>query len=149
MNQNSGRIEGDEDHVLYRTTPLDLRRELDFMRRCVDSFETRYAASGPLFFFSTEDGEAWGLDLSEGLALKLAQEGSPLDVELVETETSWELAWSGRFELTDESLAIVDEHGDEFWYGEPVVKRVRQANEKRKKPSWGPTPKPRLKPDQP
>ena len=70
---------------------------------------------GQLVLFSTETGDAWLLDPSDQLAAPLARDGDPLSVEIEETDTSFIVAWKGRYRID----------GPAFTYAEKGLGRVR------------------------
>jgi hypothetical protein len=56
---------------------------------------------GIFLFFATRQGDSWMLDGAAGDALQLAEEGKPIDINIVETEAGLEITWSHRFVIRD------------------------------------------------
>jgi hypothetical protein len=49
--------------------------------------------------FSTDSGDAWLLDPSEQLAVRLARDGDPEPVHLEETDGNFTVTWTGHYRI--------------------------------------------------
>jgi hypothetical protein len=92
-----------------------LADEVRYMQRRAAQRQSRIVTIGQLVLFSTETGDAWLLDPSDLLAAPLARDGDPLSVEIEETDTSFTVAWKGRYRID----------GPAFTYAERGLGRVR------------------------
>ena len=54
---------------------------------------------GVFIFFSTKEGDAWMLELSEMDAVRVAKGGEKVDVEINESDETIEVNWSHQFSL--------------------------------------------------
>ena len=59
--------------------------------------DSRIVGIGQLVLFSSESGDAWMLDPSEHLAVRLASDGHPEPVHIEDTETTFSVAWTGQY----------------------------------------------------
>ena len=66
---------------------------------------------GPLVFFSTQTGDAWVLDPSEGYALCIARDGEKQTVHIVETDKDFEIGWSHTYTIQDDAFIITGADG--------------------------------------
>ena len=65
----------------------------------------RVVTLGQLILFSTDTGDAWLLDVTDQLAVRLARDGDPEPIPLEETDTSFAIGWRGRYHI--EGLAFI------------------------------------------
>ena len=54
---------------------------------------------GQLILFSTETGDAWLLDPADRLAARLAPDGQSEPIRIEETDTTFAIAWQGRYRI--------------------------------------------------
>ena len=78
---------------------------------CAAAHEARIISLGPLLFFSTETGDAWVLDPSDGLARSLARGGAALPNGIRETAESFAVEWEATYALSDDVFNVVDRAG--------------------------------------
>ena len=71
---------------------------------------TRGPTNGVQFTFSTETGDAWLLDPSDHLAARLARDGDPEFIAFEETDTSFQIAWTGNYRLDGPAFVYTDRH---------------------------------------
>jgi hypothetical protein len=64
-----------------------------------------------LIFFSTEAGDAWMLDTEHSLALCLARDGAPREVQIVETENNFAIGWEQTFQIDGEVFTVTHRSG--------------------------------------
>jgi hypothetical protein len=48
---------------------------------------------------STDTGDAWLLDVTDHLAVRLARDGDPVAIYLAETDTSFAIEWKGLYRI--------------------------------------------------
>jgi hypothetical protein len=61
--------------------------------------------------FSSESGDAWTLEPSEYLAVRLASDGHPEPIHIEDTETTFTVAWTGQYRVMGPALLYTDRHG--------------------------------------
>jgi hypothetical protein len=66
----------------------------------------RVVTVGQLVLFSTETGDAWLLDPSDQLAVRLARDGDPEPVHIEENDTSFVIDWKGAYRSRDPPSSI-------------------------------------------
>ncbi len=68
----------------------------------------RLVSIGQLLLFSTDTGDAWLLDVTDHLAARLAKDGDPDPVHLVETDTSFAIEWKGQYRIEGAAFVYAD-----------------------------------------
>jgi hypothetical protein len=63
---------------------------------------------GQLILFSTDAGDAWLLDVADQLAARLARDGDPEPIHLVETDTSFAIKWKGQYRIEGRAFVYAD-----------------------------------------
>jgi hypothetical protein len=61
-----------------------------------------------LVLFSTQTGDAWLLDPADQLALRLAQDGNSEAIRIEETDTTFAIAWKGRYRIEGRAFIYSD-----------------------------------------
>ena len=92
---------------------ISIRGEIDHIIKRAAAYDSRLVTLGPLIFFSTETGDAWLLDPQDGLSLCLAREGSPMPVQVLETEKSFNIGWESEFRIDGEWFVVTEKNGRE------------------------------------
>ena len=85
-----------------------LADEVRYIQRRAALHDGRFVSVGPLALFSTDSGDAWLLDPSEGLAAPLARDGDPEPVHIEETETNFAVAWTGDYRINGAAFIYRD-----------------------------------------
>ncbi len=62
---------------------------------------------GVLVLFSTVEGDSWLLEVTEGDALQLTDQGNDIKVEIDENPDTTEIEWSHTFSFKDERVVVV------------------------------------------
>ena len=90
--------------------PQDLRikEELRYIQQCAAKFDARVVGLGQIFSFSTQTGDAWLLDPADNLAACVARDGSPEDVYIEETDTSYAIRWKGNYQIDGAAFIYTD-----------------------------------------
>ena len=63
---------------------------------------------GQLILFSTETGDAWLLDPADRLAARLARDGQSEPIHIEETDTTFAIAWQGRYRIEGPAFIYSD-----------------------------------------
>ena len=58
--------------------------------------------------FSTETGDAWLLDATAQLAVRLAKDGDPESIHLEETDTNFAIEWKGHYRIEGPAFVYAD-----------------------------------------
>ena len=72
-------------------------------------------------FFSTETGDAWLLDPEDHLAVRLAEDGSRLPVQIVETATRYAIEWNASYTFEDDAFIVTHRSGVRVILGYPIA----------------------------
>jgi hypothetical protein len=89
-----------------------LADEVRYIQRRAALHDGRFVSVGPLVLFSTDSGDAWLLDPSEQLAVRLARDGDPDPVYIEETNTNFAVAWTGHYRLDGAAFIYRDRSSD-------------------------------------
>ena len=79
-----------------------------YIQRRATEHDSRIVTVGQLVLFSTQTGDAWLLDPADRLALRLAQDGQSEAVHLEETDTTFAIAWKGRYRIDGPAFVYAD-----------------------------------------
>ena len=96
-------------------------REVDSIVGRAAESDARVVTLGQLVFFSTQTGDAWLLDPEDQLALPLAQDGSRLPVQIVETATRFTLEWTASYSFDGDAFIVTDGSGVRAILGYPIA----------------------------
>src|SRR5207249_7293080 len=88
--------------------PNVMLREIDYILRRAEQFESRVVTLDQLVFFSTVTGDAWMLDPEDGLALRLAEAGERRPARIVETATRYGIEWTASYSLDGDAFVKTD-----------------------------------------
>jgi len=76
-----------------------LADEVRYIQGKAADHDGRMVTIGPLILFSTDTGDAWLLDVTDQLAVRLARDGDPEPIHLEETDASFAIQWKGRYRI--------------------------------------------------
>jgi hypothetical protein len=76
-----------------------LADEVCYIQRRAAEHDSHIVSIGQLVLFSSESGDAWMLDPSEHLAVRLASDGHPEPIPIEDTETSFAVAWTDQYRI--------------------------------------------------
>ena len=85
-----------------------LAEEVRYIQRRAAEHDGRFVTVASLVLFSTETGDAWLLDPTDGLAARLARDGDPEDLYLEETETRFAIGWKGNYRIEGTAFIFTD-----------------------------------------
>ena len=91
-----------------------LADEVRYIQDKAADHDRRMVTIGELILFSTDTGDAWLLDITDQLAVRLARDGDPEPIHLEETDTSFAIEWKGHYRI----------EGPAFVYAERDTGRV-------------------------
>ena len=86
-------------------------RESRYIVDCARRLNARVVTLGSLFFFSTENGDAWVLDLGDKSALCLDQEGEVQPYRIVQTDTHFAIDRNATYSIRQDVFLVGDETG--------------------------------------
>lgn len=122
-----------QDQRVVRREQVNVRGEAEHIIQCAAEREGRVVTFGPLLFFSTETGDAWVLDPSDGLARCLARDGDALPLGIHETPESFGVEWEAAFEFQGDAMIFREALRERAVLGYPVreikqaIRRMRRA----------------------
>src|ERR1700721_2911401 len=76
-----------------------LADEVRYIQRRAAEHDGRIVAVGQLVLFSTATGDAWLLDRSDLLAVRLARAREANPVHIEDTDTAFTIGWAGRYRI--------------------------------------------------
>jgi hypothetical protein len=85
-----------------------LADEVRYIQRRAAAHDSRIVTIGQLVLFSTQTGDAWLLDPADRLAARLARDGESEAVHIEETDTTFTIAWKGRYRIAGEAFVYSD-----------------------------------------
>jgi hypothetical protein len=85
-----------------------LADEVRYIQRRAAEHDSRIVSIGQLVLFSSESGDAWMLDSSEHLAVRLASDGHPEPTHIEDTETTFAVAWTGQYRIVGPAFLYTD-----------------------------------------
>ena len=85
-----------------------LADEVRYIQRCAARRDARIITIGQLILFSTQTGDAWLLDATDGLAATVARDGDPEPIHIEETDTTFAIEWNGRYRIEGAAFIYVD-----------------------------------------
>jgi hypothetical protein len=85
-----------------------LADEIRYIQDKAAEHDLRMVTIGQFILFSTETGDAWLLDVTDKLAVRLARDGDPERIHLKETDTSFVIGWKGRYHIEGPAFIYSD-----------------------------------------
>ena len=85
-----------------------LADEVRYIQRRAAEHDSRIVTIGQLVLFSTQTGDAWLLDPADRLAPRLARDGQSEPIHLEETDTTFAVAWKGRYHIEGPAFIYSD-----------------------------------------
>jgi hypothetical protein len=97
------------EHATFDASAIN--REIDYIvRRALDA-DGRVVTIGPLILFSTETGDAWILDPSDGRGHRLCHDGSRASLAVIDLGDQVAIEWTGSYQIEGDAFAFVDSRG--------------------------------------
>ena len=85
-----------------------LADEVRYIQDKAANHDGRMVTISQLILFSTDTGDAWLLDVTDQLAVRLARDGDPEPIHLEETDTSFAIEWKGHYRIEGPAFVYVD-----------------------------------------
>jgi len=85
-----------------------LADEVRYIQDKAADHDSRVIGFGQLVLFSTETGDAWLLDVSDQLAVRVAREGFPEPILLQENDTNFAIEWKGNYHIDGPAFIYMD-----------------------------------------
>lgn len=101
---------------------LELMNEVAYIQEKAAERDSRVVSILNLLLFSARNGDAWLLDTSDRLAMRVAEDGRPLDVHIDQNGDTFAIRWPGRYRIDGFVFIFVDETagGLEYFNGYPT-----------------------------
>ncbi len=85
-----------------------LADEVRYIQNKAAEHDGRVVTLGQLILFSSDTGDAWLLDVTDQLAIRLARDGDPEPIHLEETDTSFAIGWKGHYHIQGPAFIYTD-----------------------------------------
>src|SRR6201993_2027848 len=85
-----------------------LAGEIAYIQDKAADHDGRMVTIGQLILFSTDTGDAWLLDVTDHLAVRLARDGDPEPIHLEETDISFAIEWKGHYRIEGPAFVYAD-----------------------------------------
>jgi len=85
-----------------------LADEVRYIQGKAADHDGRMVTIGPLILFSTDTGDAWLLDVTDQLAVRLARDGDPEPIHLEETDATFAIEWKGHYRIEGSAFVYAD-----------------------------------------
>jgi hypothetical protein len=86
-----------------------LADEVRYIQGKAADHDGRTVTLGQLILFSTDTGDAWLLDVTDQLAVRLARDGDPEPIHMEETDTSFAIEWKGHYRIEGPAFIYADD----------------------------------------
>ena len=93
---------------LLRQEQVNISKEADYIIRRAQESDARIVRLGALILFSTVSGDAWLLDVEDGLALCLARMGERQPFHIIETPTQFGIEWTANYRIEGEKFVVIE-----------------------------------------
>jgi len=85
-----------------------LAHEIGYIQDKAADQDGRIVTIGQLILFSTDTGDAWLLDVTDQLSVRLARDGDSEPICLEETDTSFAIEWKGHYRIEGPAFIYSD-----------------------------------------
>jgi hypothetical protein len=85
---------------------FSLQREVERIQAAAAGQEVAFIETGVFILFADGQGDAWLLEVVESDAVKVAEQGKPLDIELEENSETIAVNWSHTYSLQDKRFVL-------------------------------------------
>ena len=85
-----------------------LADEIRYIQDKAADHDARTVTIGQLILFSTDTGDAWLLEITDQLAVRLARDGDLESIHLEETDTSFAIEWKGHYRIEGPAFVYAD-----------------------------------------
>jgi len=107
-----------------------LADEVRYIQRRAAEHDRRVVTLAQLVLFSTDTGDAWLLDPSDQLAVRLARDGDPEPTYIEEGDTNFAIGWKGRYRFQGQAFIYTDNESGRVStvLGYPIEQIARQIS---------------------
>lgn len=92
---------------LQNQEPLTLMSQVRLIQEEAQAKRAVHREVGVFFFYSTEDGDGWLLEMTEQDCLQVARQGEPLETPIDEGPQTIEINYSHRFTIDNRQLRVI------------------------------------------
>jgi hypothetical protein len=85
-----------------------LADEIAYIQRRAAEHNGHFVTIGSIILFSTDTGDAWLLDPSDGPAARLAHDDDPEPIYFEETDTNFVIRWKGKYRIEGSAFVYID-----------------------------------------
>ena len=85
---------------------FSLRKEVDRIQKAAAGLEVAFIETGVFILFADRQGDAWLLEVVESDAVKVAEQGKPLALDLEENSETIAVNWSHTYSLRDKRFVL-------------------------------------------
>jgi hypothetical protein len=119
---------------VLRKEQVSVSKEVEYIIRRAQEMDARVVRLGTLILFSAVSGDAWLLDIEDGLALCLARMGEKQSFHITETPTRFGIEWTAYYRIEGEKFVILESSGQmRTIIGYPI----REISQAIKQGGWG------------
>lgn len=104
--------------------------EAEYITRRAQQRDSRVVALGEVVLFSTSTGDAWMLDIEDGLALCLARDGEPQEHSVFDNPTSFGIEWNADYSIDEGTFVVAERSGTILTFPEYPIQEVLSAMER-------------------
>jgi hypothetical protein len=108
-----------------------LADEVRYIQRRAAEHDSRIVSIGQVVLFSSESGDAWMLEPSEYLAVRLASDGHPEPIHIEDTETTFTVAWTGQCRIMGPAFLYTDQQASRHNVRLPNAKACSDRSDRR------------------
>ena len=87
---------------------IRLADEVRYIQQRAANHDGRIVTIGQLVLFSTATGDAWLLDRSDLLAVRLARDGEAEPIQILETAAMFAIEWKGNYRINGPAFVYSD-----------------------------------------
>lgn len=91
-----------------QTAQITLSGEVEKLQELAAAEKATVNTLGVFIFVTTEQGDGWLFEMTDADALKVAENGKKIDVEITENAETIEVNWSHRFTIRQKKLYVTD-----------------------------------------
>ena len=85
-----------------------LADKIRYIQRKAADYDACVVSIGQVVLFSTATGDAWVVDRSEQLAVRVAREGDPEPIHIEDTETKFRIGWKAKYRIDADAFVYLD-----------------------------------------
>jgi hypothetical protein len=89
-----------------QTEPPSINREVKKIQASAVAKKATMFTLGVFVLFSTEEGDAWLLEVTEMDAIQVAEAGEIIDVQIVENQETIEINWTHKFTIKNKKFVL-------------------------------------------